>query len=152
MAPEIEEPILRAIDTVAPWSRWFALRAYRARHPEPSFGKLLARGGSQWHGRVAQQFLDEFNAQVGKPEDPDIFCESLAGKDSEDLEYLRMALSRFEPDVGKPSDDMVLPVNDIIRPAATSTAGGRASHRFRSATPNHTDLTASGDSEAAPAS
>ncbi len=101
-APEIEDPILRAIDSVAPPSRWFALRAYRARHPAPSFGKLLARGGSNWHGRVAHQFLDEFRQQVGKPEDPEVFYEALPGMDSEDLEYLRAALARFEADVAAP--------------------------------------------------
>ena len=59
---DIRERILANINTVVPWTRYFALRALNARTPvdEPLVGKLLARIDPSWKNSWGSEFLREF--------------------------------------------------------------------------------------------
>jgi len=104
---DLFEPIVRTINTVAPWPRFFALRALAAQGKPPLVGRLLLRLDGSWADRFSQQFLGEFVAsRVAKGEVP-AFGDPQADLPDEQAEFLsRTILGLDEPCRGSLAEDL----------------------------------------------
>lgn len=60
---DLSEPLLRTMSTMAPWTRWFALRALSARGKPPLAGRVLAILDDSWENRHSYLILREFLQQ-----------------------------------------------------------------------------------------
>ncbi len=85
---DLFEPIVAAINTVALWSRFYALRALEVHGRPPLVGRLLLRADASWDNRMSLRFLSDFVAgRVRRGETPS-FGAGLSGINEERAAFL----------------------------------------------------------------
>ena len=94
---DIRDPILENISDVAPWIRFFALRALKARIPadEPIVGRLLLAVDPSWMLRACAQFLQGFVEDRAAMGERFSFGDGLHTLSDERANFLQGLLSRL---------------------------------------------------------
>lgn len=93
---DLFEPIVSTINTVALWTRFFALRALEAQARPPLVGRLLLHADASWDNRLSLRFLGEFVASRVRRGEAPSFGAGLAGIGEEKAALLERMVGTLE--------------------------------------------------------
>lgn len=104
---ELFDSVSRSLNTVAPWTRFFALRLFQKRVDPPLIGRLLLLCDNSWDNRFCLQYLTEFaRGQMERGEQPS-FGEELDRASDDQADFLERAARQIGGDGGEALLDQI---------------------------------------------